>query len=331
VTPGPPVEAGDDGRVTPIGARRTSVADLQREVERLTEALELAEVRRRTAERTLADVASMAAADTADLRVRLAELQARLDAPGASAPPAASAAPPGAATAATATAAPPSGRTRLHAARRLLLLAGLVLGVALLVDGILTIVWKEPLTALQQSRDQATLRTDLQSLQQTLAAAPQVARENAAARTRRQALTLLQAKRPDGSALGSVDIPRIGLKTVFVESTDPDALKKGPGHYRGTVLPGLYGTVGIAGHRTTYGAPFRRVDELSPGSRIILRMPYGRFTYKVTSSRITTPADASSLVSRAGSRRLVLTACHPLYSAAKRIVVSARLVSATPA
>jgi sortase A len=307
VTPGPPAEAGDNDRVTPIGARRTSVADLQREVERLTEALELAEKRRQTAERTLADVASMAAADTADLRVRLAESQARLDG------------------------APPTGRTRLRSARRLLLLAGLVIGMALLVDGILTIVWQEPITALQQSRDQATLRTDLQGLQQTLAAAPKVARENSTARIRRQALTLLQAKRPDGSALGSVDIPRIGLKTVFVESTDPQALKKGPGHYRGTVLPGLYGTVGIAGHRTTYGSPFRRVDELSAGSRIILRMPYGRFTYKVTGSRITTPADASSLVSRAGSRRLVLTACHPLYSAAKRIVVSARLVSATPA
>ena len=311
MTPGPPAaEAGDDDRVTPIGARRTSVADLQREVQRLTEALELAEARRRTAERTLADVASMAAADTADLRARLAELQTRLD----GTPP------------------PPTSRMRM--VRRLLLLAGLVLGMALLVDGILTIVWQEPITALQQSRDQAALRTDLQGLQHTLAqgwAGPTSARESSAARIRRQALTLLQAQRPDGSALGSVDIPRIGLKTVFVESTDHQALKKGPGHYRGTVLPGLYGTVGLAGHRTTYGAPFRRVDELSPGSRIILRMPYGRFTYRVTGTRITTPSDASALVSHAGTRRLVLSACHPLYSAAKRIVVSARLVSAIPA
>ncbi len=320
MTPGPlgahpPPRPPDDGAVTPIGARRTSVGDLQREVERLSTALELAETRRRTAERTLADVASMAAADAADLRGRLAELQARLDdAP----PPVAAAAPTG-------------GHTRLRALRRVLLLAGLVIGVALLADGILTIVWQEPITALQQSHDQAALRTDLQDLQRTLAAAPKVARESAAARMRRQALTLLRAKRPDGSALGSVDIPRIGLKTVFVESTVHNALKKGPGHYRGTVLPGLYGTVGLAGHRTTYGAPFRRVDELSPGSRIILRMPYGRFTYKVTGSRITTPGNASALVSHAGSRRLVLTACHPLYSAAKRIVVSARLVSATPA
>jgi sortase A len=116
-----------------------------------------------------------------------------------------------------------------------------------------------------------------------------------------------------------------------VESTDHGALKKGPGHYRGTVLPGLYGTVGLAGHRTTYGAPFRRVNELSKGSRIIVRMPYGTFTYKVTGTRITTPDDASSLVSHAGVKKLVLTACHPLYSAAKRIVVTAQLATATPA
>ncbi|MCW2984097.1 MAG: class sortase, partial [Conexibacter sp.] len=215
-------------------------------------------------------------------------------------------------------------------ARRAVLAAGLVAGVALVADGVLTIVWQEPLTAWQQSRDQASLRTDLQGLQKTLDAAPQVARESQAHRMRRQALALLHA-RPDGSALGSVSIPRIGLKTVFVESTTHGSLKKGPGHYRGTVLPGITGTVGLAGHRTTYGAPFRRVDELSKGSRIVVHMPYGTFTYKVTGTRITTPGDAAALVSHAGERKLVLTACHPLYSAAKRIVVSARLASTTPA
>jgi sortase A len=317
VTSGPPAAgAGDDGRVTPIGARRTSVADLQREVERLTDALALAEQRRRTAERTLADVASMAAADAADLRSRLSELQTQLDTRDAAPAPAAP---------------PPSRPTLARRARRALLTAGLVAGVALLADGIVTIAWQEPLTALQQHRDQAALRSDLNSLQETMLAAPKVARESTARRTRRQALTLLRAGRPAGSALGSVSIPRIGLKTVFVESTDHDALKKGPGHYKGTVLPGIEGTVGLAGHRTTYGAPFRRVDELRTGSRIIVHMPYGTFTYKVFSKRITTPSDASALVSHAGTKRLVLTACHPLYSAAKRIVVSARLASATPA
>jgi sortase A len=304
--------AGDEPVAPLLGARRTSVADLRAEVERLTEALVLAEERRRTAERTLADVASMAAADAADLRARLAALQERLDAHETAAP------------------AGPPRSTSWPRARRVLLLAGLVIGVALIADGLLTIFWQEPITALQQSHDQAALRSDLTQLQDTVLAKPAVKGESDASRMRRQARTLLTA-RADGKALGSVSIPRIGLKTVFVESTTHDSLKKGPGHYRGTVLPGLTGTVGLAGHRTTYGAPFRRVDELVKGSRIVVRMPYGTFTYKVTGTRITTPGDASSLVSRAGSDKLVLTACHPLYSAAKRIVVSARLASSTPA
>jgi sortase A len=329
VTSGPPAGAhppGDDGRVTPLRARRTSVADLQQEVEHLSSALELAEQRRRTAERTLADVARMAAADNADLRARLSEMHLRLDARDAAFAAAAGTA----VLPAPALPAPPTGGG-LRRVKRMLLSAGLVAGVLLITDGVLTIVWQEPLTALQQSHDQAALRTDLQSLQQTLAAAPKVARESATTRVRRQARTLLRADRPDGSAMGSIRIPSIGLKSVFVESTAHDALTKGPGHYKGTVLPGLDGTVGLAGHRTTYGAPFRRVNELHAGSSIVLRMPYGQFTYQVIGTRITTPGYASSLVSHPGQHRLVLTACHPLYSAAKRIVVSARLVSSIPA
>jgi sortase A len=136
---------------------------------------------------------------------------------------------------------------------------------------------------------------------------------------------------PSGESVANIRIPKIGVDKYVVQGVGLADLRKGPGHYPGTPLPGEQGNAAIAGHRTTYGAPFRRVDELSPGSRIILRMPYGRFTYKVTGSRITTPSDASALVSHAGTSRLVLTACHPLYSAAKRIVVSARLASATPA
>jgi sortase A len=317
VSPRPPAadDPGDEPRrVTPLGARRRSIADLQREVERLSEALALADERRRNAERTLAEVAQMAAADAAVLRARLAATTPPDGAP-ASGAPAAAAVPP---------------RPRRRHLRRTLLLAGLIAGFALVTDGLLTVFWREPLTSLQQSRSQSALRDDLQGLQRTLAAAPKVAREPAGSRMRRQALALLHA-RPAGAALGSLSIPRIGLKTVVVESTGHDALTKGPGHYQGTVLPGIDGTVGLAGHRTTYGAPFRHVDQLSTGSRIVMNMPYGTFTYKVTGTKITTADDASALRSRAGTRRLVLTACHPLYSAAQRIVVSARLVSATPA
>jgi sortase A len=318
------VSAGDDARVTPIGARRgASDADLRQEVERLSEALRVAEGRRQNAERTLADVARMAAADAADLRARLIAVEHRL-AERAEARPAA----PGSPAPAPAAPAPPSFGRR---AKRGLLLFGLLAGLLLLTDGVLTIVWQEPLTAWQQNRDQASLRDELPGLQKTLAAAtPKAPKETAQHRMQRQAVTLDGANRKAGSAMGSISIPKIGLKTVFVENTNHDALKRGPGHYKGTVLPGMTGTVGLAGHRTTYGAPFKRVNELSAGSRIIMRMPYGTFTYKVIGWHITTPSDASSLVSHAGQHRLVLTACHPLYSAAKRIVVSARLVSSTP-
>ena len=266
----------------------------------------------------------MAAADTADLRVRLAELQARLDGaphatrtgrhrrPGTTAPPD-----------------PPPRRPP-----RSLLLAGLVIGVALLVDGILTIVWQEPITALQQSRDQAALRTDLQELQRD--AAPPRRRSPGRAprlRIRRQALTLLRAKRPDGSALGSVDHPadraEDRLRGVH---RPPTPSRRAPATTAARSLPGLYGTVGLAGHRTTYGAPFRRVDELSPrlahhpaDALRPVHLQGDRHAHHHAGRRLVAASRAPA------RRRLVLTACHPLYSAAKRIVVSARLVSATPA
>ncbi|QEC46909.1 class E sortase [Baekduia soli] len=327
----PDPQAGDGGRVTPIGTRRTSVADLQQEIERLTAALQQAEQRRREAERTLFDVARLAAADAADLRARLAEAQAGLTAaPEAPADPGPQETAEVTAAAATPPVTPRRGG-RARRIRRVVLAAGLTAGLLACVDGVLTIFWQEPLTALMQSRSQSSLRSDLGRLQQTFAAAPRLQRESDARRMVRQATTLLEHPRPAGSALGSIDIPRIGLKTVFVEATDHDALTKGPGHYKGTVLPGMTGTVGLAGHRTTYGAPFRHVDNLPPGTRIDIRMPYGRFVYRVTGTQITTPDDAASLRSQAGLHRLVLTACHPLYSAAKRIVVTARQVYAAPA
>ncbi|MDX6731841.1 MAG: sortase [Baekduia sp.] len=239
--------------------------------------------------------------------------------------------PEGASPGSVAPPAPPRPPRRRRPLRRALLLAGLLAGVALISDGLLTIFWQEPLTAVQQSHSQSVLRSDLPRLRRTLAAeVPATTRLSKTARMYRQALALLHSRAP-GSALGTLDIPRIGLKTVVVESTDHDALTKGPGHYKGTVLPGMDGTVGLAGHRTTYGAPFRHVDQLRTGSSIVMNMPYGQFTYKVFSKRITSPADASALRADAGVRRLVLTACHPLYSAAQRIVISARLVSETPA
>ena len=134
-----------------------------------------------------------------------------------------------------------------------------------------------------------------------------------------------------GDPVGRLRIPAIGLRTVVVEGTDPDELRDGPGHYPDTVLPGERGTVALAGHRTTYGAPFRRRRRARPRRPDrASTTPYGTFTYRVDATRIV-PATAVGVVGDKAYDRLVLTACHPLFSADERIVVSARLERAVPA
>jgi sortase A len=113
---------------------------------------------------------------------------------------------------------------------------------------------------------------------------------------------------------------------VVVRGTASADLREGPGLLDGTAFPGEHGTTAIAGHRTTHGAPFRHLDDLRRGDTITLRLPYATFRYAVESRRVVAPSDLSVL-RRVGHDRLVLSACHPLFSAARRIVVSARLVA----
>jgi sortase A len=108
-----------------------------------------------------------------------------------------------------------------------------------------------------------------------------------------------------------------------VEGTDTANLRKGPGHYPETPLPGQPGTTAIAGHRTTYGAPFRDIDDLRPGQRILIDLPRGRYVYRVEETRIVDDQDLSVL-EPVGYKRLLLSACHPLYSAAERVIVFAK-------
>jgi sortase A len=204
-------------------------------------------------------------------------------------------------------------------ARRLRRPAGfalLAVGLLLIAEASITVLWQEPLTALWTRGEQKKLAAELDRTgplgDGTL---PTLARA-------------LERRADEGDPLGRVVIPDIGVKFVFVQGTATADLKKGPGHYFDTKLPGMAGTVGIAGHRTTYLAPFRKIDDLKPGNTVELRMPYGTFTYTVAGTEIVSPRDVSVLRHRSGDW-LVLTACHPLYSAAKRIVVSARL-SRTP-
>lgn len=138
----------------------------------------------------------------------------------------------------------------------------------------------------------------------------------------------------DGAAIGRISIPAIDLTKVLVEGVDRDALRTGPGHYPTTPLPGRSGNAAIAGHRTTHGAPFLRLDELEPGDAILVETAEGTFRYVVEGQpsddggvighRIVDPSEVWVIGPR-GDDRLTLTACHPRYSARQRIVVTAVL------
>jgi sortase A len=208
--------------------------------------------------------------------------------------------------------------------RRALGTALLVAGLVVLADVAVTLAWQEPLSALRAGRAQHRLAGELRRVElaapERLAAArsPDPQRLAAAARA-------FARSRRDGDALAELRIPRIGLRAVVVRGTAAADLREGPGLLDATPLPGEHGTTAIAGHRTTYGAPFRHLDALRPGDAIGLRLPYGSFRYAVEATRIVDPGDLSVL-RRVHHDRLVLSACHPLFSAARRIVVVARLV-----
>ncbi len=125
---------------------------------------------------------------------------------------------------------------------------------------------------------------------------------------------------PAGEAGGRIEIPEIGVDWIFVEGVSVGDLKQGPGHYPTTPFPGQAGNAAIAGHRTTYGAPFNRIDELAPGDEIVLTTVQGRFTYVMTEQLVVSPS-AVEVLDDFGDDRITLSACHPKYSARQRIIV----------
>lgn len=142
--------------------------------------------------------------------------------------------------------------------------------------------------------------------------------------------------RGEGDPLTRIEIPDIGVNTIVVEGTSPSALKAGAGHYRSTPLPGQPGNVAIAGHRTTYGRPFNKIDGLDPGDRIVLTTPVGRYTYQVVrppkgantvgpAAWTTHPFDWS-VAGKLKGNFVTLTTCHPKGSARQRLIIRAKLI-----
>jgi sortase A len=188
-------------------------------------------------------------------------------------------------------------------------------GAALLLWIAVTLAWGEPFTAIGAARAQRELRGEL--------AARDAAWQHRRHGTLRERALAFRRTVRDGDPVGRIVIPRLGLSSVVVQGTTGADLARGPGHYQQTPLPGLGGTVAIAGHRTTYLRPFRRLDQLRHGDSIELDLPYGTVRYVVRSRKIVDDRDWSILRPRP-YEQLVLSACHPLYSASHRLVVFAQ-------
>jgi sortase A len=229
----------------------------------------------------------------------------------------------------------------------------MVVGSLLVVYAGMVVFWRDPVTDLYAIYSQRQMGSKLQAeesqyvtlakQEQVVVAAainapadPGAAPESDAEKNSEKAIQTVfrlqkrfakQYAKHLGTPIGRLKISAMGLSTIFVEGTDRwSSLSKGPGRYGNTSFPGSGSTVGIAGHRTTFSAPFRNIDTLKTGDTISLAMPYGTFTYRVRAHKVVKSNDWS-IIKSVGHEQLVLSACHPLYSASHRWVVFADLVS----
>ena len=229
-----------------------------------------------------------------------------------------------------------SAQRKLPPSRKALRVLAIVLilgGTIALLDAAVTLIWQEPFSALYAKLRQDHLNGALAKVDRAVPSASEKRALVDLADVRRRVAFLagsLEGRATNGSAVGRIEIPRIGADFVVVKGTGTSELQSGPGVYPETVFPGMAGTTAIAGHRTTYLAPLRHIDELRKGSTITLSMPYARFTYNVVEKRVVSPTDVAAAVGNVGYTRLVLSACTPLFSAAKRLLVYARLTQVQP-
>jgi sortase A len=212
-----------------------------------------------------------------------------------------------------------------------------IVGGLMMIAGVLTLAWavvvwrwEDPFTALYTHWQQDKLSSSLNHqfaeyrpvrIDRTDLAAERLAISRDARTFRRTAKT--------GQAIGRIVIGRIGLKMVLVNGTDEATLKKGPGRDARSYMPGQDRLVYIAGHRTTYLAPFSHIDAIRDGDVIRLQMPYATFVYRAFMHRVVKASDMSVLQSP-NHEVLELQACHPRFFATHRYIVYAKLVSVLP-
>lgn len=213
--------------------------------------------------------------------------------------------------------------------RRTLRVTGTLLvigGIGLLAWAFTVWRWQDPVTAVYTHLEQRELSRGFDELTAGYVAPPAEPDEPvdlaAAAEAFRGTLGT-------GEVVGRLRIPRLGLTTMIVEGTDDETLKRGPGRYSDLFLPGEGELVYVAGHRTTYSAPFSRIDSLRPGDAVVVEMPYGRFEYRIVRHRIVPETELSVLESQ-GEEVLALQACHPRFFASHRYIAYAEPVNAEP-
>jgi sortase A len=190
-------------------------------------------------------------------------------------------------------------------------------------------------TALYEHNAQAQLSQELKrKLHVPIATVPSTPTSTSASTPTTSAPVLTNHVAPStpdpglGTPIGFLTIPRIGMSNAaIIEGTGEAQLQQGPGHYQGTPLPGQAGNAAIAGHRTTYAAPFYNLNELQPGDPITIQTTQGIFTYQVVTSHVVLPSNVTVLAASTVPE-LTLTTCNPRYSAAQRLVVVATLEKA---
>ena len=211
-----------------------------------------------------------------------------------------------------------------------------LLGTILAVAGVLTLgwallvwQWQDPFTALYTTWKQHQLASqyDKRARSFTTTISGPTVKEERASIAREAKQYRLSSKR--GQVIGRLRVPRMGVNMLLVNGTDHDTLKKGPGRDGRTFMPGENRLVYIAGHRTTYLAPFSHIDRLRSGDRVTIEVPYGTFIYAVTRHRIVKSTDLSVL--RSPRHELVeLQACHPRFFASHRYIAYAKLLRVEP-
>jgi sortase A len=210
-----------------------------------------------------------------------------------------------------------------------------ILGTTLVVAGVgavaWTIVvwqWQDPFTALytmyQQHKLSGRYSKIADAYHPILATRQQAGSGGVAAERRAIRADARRYRRTlhPGDPLGRIKVPRLGLSAILVTGTDHDSLTKGPGWYTGSYLPGAGQLMYIAGHRTTYLAPFAHIDNMRPGDKVTIEVPYGTFVYRVRNHRIVPSDDVAQL--RSHNREVIaLQACHPRFFASERYIVYA--------